>query len=73
MEQLFILNLTRDTFFRYNKVSPEDDGHNKILQELLTPPTPKEKISHWARTDRVIMVPKHLHDHVNKYYRELYF
>jgi len=54
-------------------VSPEDDGHNKILKELLTPLTPEEKISHWAKTDRIIMVPKHLHDHVNKHYGELYF
>ena len=71
MDKILILNLTCNTFFRYNKASEEDVGYNKILADLLQPDS-KEKVSHWKKTDKIILVPKHLYHYVNKTYGELY-
>lgn len=77
MSLIFILNLTQGSFFRYQQASEDDTNYNKILLQLLRPAkTPILKgdkgLSHWDRSDKIIFVPQHLYEHVNKFYNELH-
>ena len=69
--EIFIVNLTVRSFFRYYKKNQTDKGYNKYLLELLTSPN-EEDYSHWAKEDKIVFCPEHLRDYVNKYYGELY-
>jgi len=77
METIFILNLTQSSFFRYNKKNTTDVGYNKFLLELVTPPEDNilgtQNLSHWGKEDKIIFVPNHLLEYVNKRYNELYY
>jgi hypothetical protein len=76
METIFIVNLNVSSFFRYNKINIYDDGYDEILLNILTPIEDDfsfESFSHWSRTDKIIIAPKHLHSHIEKIYGELFF
>jgi hypothetical protein len=72
METIFIVNLNVSSFFRYNKKNDTDIGYNKILLELTTPPNEKTDISHWLRSDKIVLAPKHLHNYLERTYNEIY-
>lgn len=68
--EIFIVNLTTQSFFRYSMENETDKGYNTILLELLTPD--EEEYSHWIREDKIVFCPKHLYNYVEKHYGELY-
>jgi len=78
LEIVFILNLTQGEFFRYTRDNKEDNGYNKILSGLITPPKKKllgeeedDPVSYWAKTDKIVFVPRRLMCHVEKNYGEI--
>lgn len=71
MEEIFIVNLNTNSFFRYSMKDEADKGYNKKLLELLTCPD-GEKYSHWFREDKIVFCPKHLYKYVEKNYAEIY-
>lgn len=76
LEIVFILNLTQGEFFRYTRENKEDNGYNKIISDLITPPKigvleENDPFSYWAKTDKIVFVPKHLMDHVERNYGEI--
>ena len=73
MEQvIFIANTNEQSFFRYYKKNETDNGYNKLLLELLTPPGDNTKFSHWKRTDKIVFCPNNLHNYIEKNFNELY-
>lgn len=72
METIFIVNNTEHSFFRYEKKHDNDFGYNKLLLELLTPPDKKSPISHWAKTDNIVIVKQHFKMYLERIYNELY-
>lgn len=71
--EIFIVNLTTNTFFRcYMKNKIDEEYNNAKLLELLTPPDKKDKYSHWSREDKIVFCPKHLYEYVEKHYGEIY-
>ena len=70
METIFIANVTRSTFFRYEKENESDTGYKKLLLDLLTPQ--KDNISHWDRKDKIVLAPKKTFKYLERYYNELY-
>jgi len=77
METIFVLNLTQQSFFRYTKENNEDKGYNKTLLGLITPPKKNllednVGLSHWERKDKIVFVPKHLMEYVERKYGEIY-
>lgn len=69
--ELFIVNLTTQSFFRYSMENENDKGYNKKLLELLTPDD-KENYSHWFREDKIVFCPKKLCKYVEQNYSEIY-
>lgn len=69
--EIFIVNLTTNSFFRYFMKNEIDNGYNKKLLELLTPPD-KNKCSHWFREDKIVFCSKHLYNYVEKNYAEIH-
>ena len=70
---MYIVNVTEKSFFKYAKSNEADVGYNKILLELLTPPHPSDKYSHWSRADNIVIAPEHLYQYVEMQYNELRF
>ena len=68
---MYIVNLTTKSFFRYSLENETDEGYNKYLLHLSTPPD-NGRYSHWFREDKIVFCPKHLHDYVEKNYAEIY-
>ncbi len=73
MEQLLILNLNQNSFFRYIKKSDDDTGYKTVLKSLVNK-SGKETLSHWSKEDKIVFVPqkKELYEYVNKNYNELF-
>ena len=76
-EIIFLVNVTEKSFFRYSKKNKTDEGYNKLLLELLTPPInvktgKKTTISHWNRTDQIVIAPYRFHYYLERTYNELY-
>ena len=71
--ELFIVNLTANSFFRYYMKNEMDKGYNAKLLELLTPLDEEDKYSHWSKEDKIVFCPKHLYNYVEKNYGEVYF
>ena len=69
--EVFIVNLTTQSFIRYSMKNETDKGYNKKLLELLTPED-KGSYSHWFRSDKIVFCPKNLYHYVEKNYNELY-
>lgn len=69
--EMFIVNLTTQSFIRYAMENETDKGYNKKLLELLTPPD-KERYSHWFRGDKIVFCPQNLYNYVEKNYSEIY-
>jgi hypothetical protein len=69
--EIFIVNITVKSFFRYSIQNETDKGYNKKLLELLTLPN-EEIFSHWLAGDKIVFCPKHLHPYVEKMYGEIY-
>lgn len=69
---MFIVNLTTNSFFRYSMQNQTDKGYNKLLLQLLTPPTKNDTVSHWSRNDKIVFCPKHLENFVQQNYSEIY-
>ena len=72
METIFIVNLTEYSFFRYEKKDENDFGYNKLLLELLTPPDKESPISHWAKTETIVIAKQHFKIYLERIYNELY-
>jgi hypothetical protein len=72
METIFIVNITEYSFFRYEKKDENDFGYNKLLLELLTPPDKKSPISHWAKTDKIVIAKQYFKIYLERIYNELY-
>lgn len=67
---IYILNMTQGNFFSYRKRSCFDKGYMKALKKLTTEDE-KSRISHWGKDDKIIFVPDHLRDYVDKSYGRL--
>jgi len=66
---LFLLNITCGSFIRVDGIKTPE--YNKKLNELLKP-FEKEKISHWNKRDKIVIVPENLNNYVEKRYGEIY-
>lgn len=72
METIYIVNVNEHSFFRYNKKNENDNGYNKFLKQLLTPPDKTNNYSHWNRNDKIVFGSEHLKKYLEKTYNELY-
>ena len=75
-EMIFVVNVTEKSFFGYLKKNKTDEGYNKLLLELITPPInektgKKTTISHWNRTDKIVIAPYRFHYYLERMYNEL--
>ena len=77
-ETIFVLNVTQGEFFRYTKESVTDLGYNRIIKELLSKNAVNilkdedvADLSRWDPADKIVFVPKHLFEHVEKNYGEI--
>lgn len=75
MRKIIVLNLTTESYFISNSV----DDCAKILRDLLSPLKKDTAIleedigeSHWKRGDKIVYVPRELHDHTQKNYNQIY-
>jgi hypothetical protein len=68
--EIFIVNLTAQSFFRFSMQNETDEGYNQKLLELLTVPE-GEIASHWAASDKIVFCPSHLHPFVEIIYGEI--
>jgi hypothetical protein len=66
---LLILNLTQSAFIRVDGIKTME--YNQKMNELLTI-FEKDDLSHWNKTDKIIIVPENLNDYVEKIYGEIY-
>lgn len=64
-----ILNTTQSTFIRVNGIKTME--YIQKMNELLIP-FEKNTLSHWGKTDKIIIVPENLNNYVEKTYGELY-
>ncbi len=62
-----VLNLTRSSFI----VIINSAEYNKKMNELLTP-FGRNTLSHWDKTDKIVIVPEKLNEYVIKTYNEIY-
>lgn len=70
--EVFIVNLTTESYFRYYMENDKDAGYNKLLKELLTSPNKISNYSHWNKKDRIVFCPQHIHKFVETNFNELY-
>ena len=75
MSKIIVLNLTTESYF----IGKSVDDCAKILQELLSPLNKDTALleedigeSHWKRGDKIVYVPRELHDHTQKNYNQIY-
>lgn len=71
MEEIFIVNITERSFFRSYKKDENDLSYKRFLLDLLTIPE-GDSHSHWSRSDKIVICPKHIHKYVEMTYGEIY-
>jgi len=64
-----ILNMTQGTFILVHGIKTSEYKYK--VGELLTPAEHNSE-SHWDKRDKIVLVPKHLHNYVEKNYGQLY-
>jgi hypothetical protein len=69
MSQKLILNINCGSFIRVDGIKTPE--YNRKLNELLIP-FGENTLSHWSKTDKIIIVPDHLNCYVEKTYGEIY-
>ena len=66
---VLILNVTQGSFVRVDGIKTPE--YNKKIKDLLTP-VENEQLSHWGKEDKMVIVPEHLNNYVEKTYGEIY-
>lgn len=66
---VLLLNMSQGTFIRVDGIKTPE--YNKKIKELITP-FGKDTLSHWDKEDKMVIVPEHLNNYVEKNYGELY-
>lgn len=64
-EKVMVLNLTEHSY-----ILCDTTKYHKVMTDLIKPND--SNWSHWIRTDKIIVVPNHLHDYVTHHYAKLF-